>query len=80
MWPPGARPHHLYVVVAGSRPHADHLQFRDYLREHPEVAQEYASLKKTLVHRYGNDRIGYTDAKSEFIARYLTASRSEARG
>ena len=71
LWPPGAKPHHLYVVVAGSRPHADHVRFRDYLREHPDVAQEYAELKKGLAERYGEDRLGYTDAKDEFVAEVL---------
>ncbi len=46
--PPDARPHHIYVVVSGSEPHADHVQFRDYLREHPGVAQQYADLKRNL--------------------------------
>jgi GrpB-like predicted nucleotidyltransferase (UPF0157 family) len=75
MWPPGAPPHHLYVVVAGSKPHADHVHFRDYLRDHPEVAEEYASLKKELAARYGNDRARYTEAKSEFIAAVLEKAR-----
>jgi GrpB-like predicted nucleotidyltransferase (UPF0157 family) len=43
MWPRGARAHHLYVVVRGSQPHLDHIHFRDYLRDHPEVAREYAA-------------------------------------
>ena len=46
LWPRGTRPHHLYVVVEGSQPHLDHVEFRDYLRGHPEVADEYASLKR----------------------------------
>jgi len=75
MWPYGARPHHLYVVVAGSRPHADHIEFRDYLRRHREVAEEYAALKKTLAGRHREDRLGYTEAKSEFVAGLLRAAR-----
>jgi len=73
LWPQGARPHHLYVVVGGSRPHADHVAFRDYLRGHPEVAAQYAVLKRTLAERYRNDRQGYTDAKTEFISEVLRA-------
>jgi GrpB-like predicted nucleotidyltransferase (UPF0157 family) len=76
MWPPGAAPHHLYVVVAGSKPHADHVVFRDYLRDHPEVAQEYASLKKELADRHSSDRARYTEAKSHFIAAVLNAARA----
>jgi GrpB-like predicted nucleotidyltransferase (UPF0157 family) len=37
---------------------------------------EYATLKKALADRYGEDRLGYTDAKSEFVTRALQAARS----
>jgi GrpB-like predicted nucleotidyltransferase (UPF0157 family)/chloramphenicol 3-O-phosphotransferase len=71
LWPPGAEPHHLYVVVAGSPPHTDHIRFRDYVRRHPDVAQEYAELKKDLAVRHSEDRLGYTEAKDEFVADVL---------
>jgi len=67
LWPPGATPHHLYVVVAGSEPLRQHLAFRDYLREHPDVAHEYGALKRQLAEEYRDDRLGYTEAKSEFV-------------
>jgi GrpB-like predicted nucleotidyltransferase (UPF0157 family) len=73
MWPPHAPRHHLYVVVAGSKPHADHVRFRDHLRRHPEVAREYAELKKALADQHRNDRERYTEAKAEFISRTLAA-------
>jgi GrpB-like predicted nucleotidyltransferase (UPF0157 family)/chloramphenicol 3-O-phosphotransferase len=76
MWPPGAEPHHLYVVVADSQPHEDHVHFRNYLRQHPEVAQEYAALKTTLAEQHRDDRLGYTNAKSEFITGVLQLARS----
>jgi GrpB-like predicted nucleotidyltransferase (UPF0157 family) len=71
MWPPGATRHHLYVVVAGSDPHMAHLRFRDHLRGNAEAAARYASLKKELAARYGDDPIAYTEAKSEFVSRVL---------
>jgi GrpB-like predicted nucleotidyltransferase (UPF0157 family) len=76
LWPPDAPPHHLYVVVAGSGPHAAHVRFRDYLRQHPEAAREYAALKRELAGRYAHDRLGYTKAKSDFVAGVLEASRT----
>ena len=76
MWPPSARPHHLYVVVAGNQPHTDHIQFRDYLRRHSDVAGEYATLKKALAESHRDDPLAYTDAKSEFVAGVLRAARS----
>jgi GrpB-like predicted nucleotidyltransferase (UPF0157 family) len=71
MWPPHAPRHHLYVVVEGSKPHVDHVRFRDYLRDHPEVAREYAQLKRGLAEQHRNEREAYTEAKAEFISRVL---------
>jgi GrpB-like predicted nucleotidyltransferase (UPF0157 family) len=62
----GARTHHIHMVEAGFE-HWDRLLFRDYLREHPETAQEYAALKLSLSERYRNDRVAYTRAKADFI-------------
>ena len=80
MWPPGAEPHHLYVVVAGSQPHRDHVRFRDYLRGHPDVASDYAPLKRRLAAEHRDDPLGYTDAKSEFVAGGLWAAAAEDHG
>ncbi len=44
-----------------------HLAFRDYLRGHPEAAAEYATLKRELAGQHGSDRLGYVNAKTEFI-------------
>ena len=75
MWPPGTRAHHLYVVVAASRPHADHIEFRDHLRQHPDVAREYGALKTALADQHREDPIGYTGAKTDFIAEVLRTAR-----
>lgn len=80
MWPPCAEPHQLYVVVAGSQPHGDHVRFRDYLRQHPDVANQYAALKRSLAEKHRDDRLGYTDAKSEFVAGVLRAAEAEDHG
>lgn len=74
LWSPDSVPHHLYVVAADSQPLADHLAFRDYLRRNPEAAREYAALKRALAERHGEDRLGYTNAKSEFVAGALRAA------
>ncbi len=68
MPPYGAkRTHHLHVC---ERPSAmwSRLDFRDYLRDHPDIAQDYAILKRDLAARHADDRDAYTDAKSQFIA------------
>jgi len=76
LWPAASEPHHVYVVVAGSEPHRDHLDFRDHLRAHPETAREYAALKRQLAEQFGDDRIGYTEAKSEFVEAVLRTARA----
>lgn len=63
--------HHVHLVVEGSRHWRRQLAFRDYLRAHPHAAEEYHELKKRLTHHYGENRIGYTDAKTEFITGVL---------
>jgi GrpB-like predicted nucleotidyltransferase (UPF0157 family) len=39
------------------------------------VAQEYAELKQDLAERHGDDRLGYTEARSEFVLAALQAAR-----
>jgi GrpB-like predicted nucleotidyltransferase (UPF0157 family) len=68
---PSRRTHHLHLIPADSRRYLDELAFRDRLRADPEVAEEYAALKRALAIRFEQDREAYTDAKSEFIHRVL---------
>lgn len=44
-----------------------HVAFRNYLRDHSDVMNEYGLLKKQLAARYLNDRAGYQEAKAPFI-------------
>jgi len=60
---------HLHIVEPTSAFWRRHLGFRDYLRAHPDAAAEYAALKRRLAAEYGTDRVGYTDAKTDFITR-----------
>ena len=68
---PSRREFHLHLVPADSQRFRDELAFRDRLRDSPEVRREYAELKKSLAARFRNDREGYTDGKSDFVARVL---------
>ncbi len=65
--PAMARTHHLHMVEPTSEFWKRQLAFRDYLRAHPDVAEQYARLKQALAVQYQWDRSGYTDAKTEFI-------------
>jgi GrpB-like predicted nucleotidyltransferase (UPF0157 family) len=62
------RSHHIHMVE-GHFEHWDSLLFRDYLIEHPQVAREYQDLKLHLAATHPNDRVAYTNAKTEFVVR-----------
>lgn len=66
--------YHLHVRYYGNW---NELYFRDYLMEHKEVADGYASLKLRLLERYEHDRDGYTDAKSDFILKYTQKAKKD---
>ncbi|MGH9904542.1 MAG: GrpB family protein, partial [Pyrinomonadaceae bacterium] len=63
----GLRTHHIHMVERDFE-QWDRLLFRDYLIGHPELAGEYASLKLDLALAFPNDRVAYTNGKTEFIA------------
>jgi len=65
------RTHHLHMVESGSDLWKSHLLFRDYVRKHPEVAEEYERLKRDLAIKYERDREAYTEGKSRFIEEVL---------
>ena len=59
--------HHLYVCPEDSPELARHTAFRDYLRQHPLRAEDYAALKRSLAERFPYDIDAYIDGKSAFI-------------
>ncbi|NHN34061.1 GrpB family protein [Paenibacillus agricola] len=58
---------HLHIRYKGNW---DELYFRDYLREHKDIAEKYAQLKLSLRDKYQHDRDGYTEAKADFVEKY----------
>ena len=74
---PGEWPHthHVHVVEAGGEEERRTLAFRDYLRQHPEAAREYAALKQDLAARHdgstAESREAYADAKTSFVNRIV---------
>lgn len=65
---------HLHIRIIGDN---DELYFRDYLNEHKEIAKEYEILKLSLWKKFEHDRDGYTNAKTEFIKKYINLARSK---
>jgi GrpB-like predicted nucleotidyltransferase (UPF0157 family)/8-oxo-dGTP pyrophosphatase MutT (NUDIX family) len=72
---PARRTHHLHLVPTGSPRFRDELAFRDYLRDHADVAREYGALKRRLAEEFEHDREAYTAAKANFIRDVLARAR-----
>lgn len=63
----GVRTHQIHMVEIGGEFWERHLLFRDYLRQNPSAANEYAALKRQLAERDWVDVNEYAYAKTEFI-------------
>ncbi|QWC00717.1 GrpB family protein [Mycoplasmatota bacterium] len=64
---------HIHIKVLNNH---KELYFRDYLKEHPEIARAYGELKLELMKKYKHHRDHYTDSKSDFINRYTEAAKN----
>lgn len=67
--PPQLRTHHLHFTLWGGRYWVRILAFRDYLRAHASVAEEYERLKAELADRFAEDSRSYTRGKGAFVRR-----------
>ena len=72
--------HHVHMVAVASDYWKEHLLFRDYLRSHPQAAEEYGKLKRGLANRFRFDREAYHAGKVPFIDTVVAAARREAGG
>jgi len=70
----GNRTHHIHMVESHFE-HWDRLLFRDYLIDNPDITQEYSNLKMKLSNAHQNDRVAYTQAKSDFIRRVTETAK-----
>ncbi len=58
---------HLHLARHDSGFWFRHIAFRDFLRAHADVAEEYFELKKRLAARYRDERLKYVTAKTGFV-------------
>lgn len=68
------RSHHVHVRLPQDT--VRELCFRDYLRQHPQQAAQYAGLKQELAARFRQDREAYTAAKTSFVETVLWQARA----
>lgn len=61
------RTHHVHIFQAGDAAIQPHLNFREYLLEHPLEAKKYGDLKKELAKQYPTNTHLYQDAKEQFV-------------
>jgi GrpB-like predicted nucleotidyltransferase (UPF0157 family) len=59
--------HHLHIYQYNSEHWCNNILFRDYLRKHSKIKDEYYQLKRKLAEKYRYDRVSYTKGKSIFI-------------
>lgn len=83
----GERAYHVHMVAVGSDFWRDQLMFRDYLRDHPDVADAYARLKHELAADFNatltatsNANLGYADRKTEFVLGVLAKAGQRGQG
>jgi GrpB-like predicted nucleotidyltransferase (UPF0157 family) len=64
------RTHQIHAFNRDSFGAMRHLAFRDYLSSHPQIAHEYALLKKQVAETCNNDMDRYCGGKARFIGKY----------
>lgn len=69
--------HHLHVMEPTSPRWEEFVLIRDYLRAHRDIASAYGQLKYALALVFGEDIVGYRDAKRPFVRAVLTRARGE---
>ncbi len=74
---------HIHCWLMDSPDWERHIAFRDYLRQHEKIRQEYLQLKEELVGQDWESSLAYSQAKNTFIkkveAEALVWYRSQTR-
>jgi GrpB-like predicted nucleotidyltransferase (UPF0157 family) len=65
------RAYHVHLARVGDPFWREHLTFRDHLRAHDDLRDEYARLKHALAARFPYDRPAYIEHKAPFIRHVL---------
>ena len=74
---PETRTHHLYLIEHDDPHLGELIVFRDQLRAHAGLREQYARLKHLLAEEHRHDREAYTQAKSQFVANVLSEAGIE---
>jgi GrpB-like predicted nucleotidyltransferase (UPF0157 family) len=63
-----ARTHNVHVYQEGDPEISRYLKFRDWMRSHPNDAENYAKLKQELAAKFPDDILQYCNGKDPFVA------------
>lgn len=69
--PESERTHFIHIMESKGQRMNDSLKFRDILRSHSQLRDEYCKLKHQLADKYPSDRKAYTAHKAGFIEQVL---------
>lgn len=75
----GRRLFHVHCHETGHPEIARTLDFRDYLRAHPEEAHAYEALKRMVAAEHPTDTLAYSNAKSDWIRACIGRATEWAR-
>lgn len=67
----------VYLCAPHTATHENRWRFRDYLRAHPEAAEEYGRLKRRLASEARDDWDFYTGGKGPFVAEIVARAQRE---
>jgi GrpB-like predicted nucleotidyltransferase (UPF0157 family) len=68
---------HIHLSEITSIEWQNTILFRDYIRQHLDLAEEYAQLKQQLAQQYPQDREAYLNGKTAFVEKVLQLARPQ---
>jgi GrpB-like predicted nucleotidyltransferase (UPF0157 family) len=78
-YPPGGPVgYHLHLLQPSNPYWTVLLVFRNYLRQHPHVAHQYAVLKQQLAEQFPTDPLAYLHGKADFIQAVVQEAQQES--
>lgn len=70
----GRRVEHVHMVEPDEASR-DRVLFRDFLCAHPDHVRRYQELKEALLRDHADDRVAYTQGKTDFVREVLDLAR-----
>lgn len=61
------RTHHIHIFQVGNKHIKAHLEFKDYLIQHPIEAKSYGDLKVQLAKQFSDNTKDYQFGKESFV-------------